>query len=71
MYGGCKALIMTGVLQLQKHPQLRTVVLKTGIGEKWRELQFELIAGEAAYVATVVGTNITETAKSNTSTSAQ
>ncbi|CDJ43123.1 met-10 domain-containing protein, putative [Eimeria tenella] len=42
-----------GQVVLDKHPQLRTVVLKTGIGEKWRELQFELIAGEAAYVATV------------------
>ena len=42
------------MLLLQKHPQLRTVVLKTGIGPKWRELQFELIAGEASYVAKVV-----------------
>lgn len=42
------------MLLLQKHPQLRTVVLKTGIGPKWRELQFELIAGEAAYVAKIV-----------------
>ncbi|CDI78482.1 met-10 domain-containing protein, putative [Eimeria acervulina] len=42
-----------GQVVLDKHPQLRTVVLKTGIGPKWRELQFELIAGEAAYVAKV------------------
>ncbi|CDJ59442.1 met-10 domain-containing protein, putative [Eimeria maxima] len=42
-----------GQVILDKHPQLRTVVLKTGIGSKWRELQFELIAGEAAYVAKV------------------
>ncbi|OEH77740.1 met-10 domain-containing protein [Cyclospora cayetanensis] len=42
-----------GQVVLDKHPQLRTVVLKTGIGEKWRELQFELLAGEADYVAKV------------------
>lgn len=57
---GAHSSILTGccgcLLPLQKHPQLRTVVLKTGIGSKWRELQFELIAGEAAYVAKVVST---------------
>ncbi|CDI82228.1 met-10 domain-containing protein, putative [Eimeria praecox] len=42
-----------GQVVLDKHPQLRTVVLKTGIGSKWRELQFELIAGEPVYVAKV------------------
>lgn len=44
---------------VQKHPQLRTVVLKTGIGEKWRELLFELVAGEADYVAKVVSSTET------------
>ncbi|CDJ50352.1 met-10 domain-containing protein, putative [Eimeria brunetti] len=47
-----------GQVVLDKHPQLRTVVLKTGIGSKWRELQFELIAGEAEYVAKVKESDI-------------
>lgn len=38
----------------QKHAHLRTVVVKTGIGREWRQLEFELVAGVPDFKATVV-----------------